>query len=87
MSNPQSFQPVNNSINAYNFGNLVPLVNLDQSGGYFGEYICKICNTGFTFSVDTRILPCKHGFHGQCVYDFLITGNNKFCPVCRKVYL
>ena len=79
----EEFKPDKNPVFIDKFENLAPLVTLDQSEGYFGEFVCKICNSGFSSSVDTRVLPCKHAFHGQCIYDFIIKGNNNFCPVCK----
>jgi hypothetical protein len=59
-------------IGAHNFLNVVPLVNLDNSLKFFEQDNCVIC---------------MHAFHGKCIYDTIVIGNQKTCPICRREYL
>ena len=86
MDAPKNLKSENIHIDPYNFGNLVPLVDLNASGGSFGEFFCKICKLCFKLDVDTRVLPCEHAFHGKCIYDFLVLQNQKYCPICKESY-
>ncbi|KAF9428099.1 hypothetical protein BGZ76_002062 [Entomortierella beljakovae] len=43
---------------------------------------CLVCMSEYEEGEDMRALPCKHGFHQECIDKWLTTGANK-CPVCR----
>lgn len=74
-------------IGAHNFLNVVPLVNLDNSLKFFEQDNCVICKENFSLDQETRSLPCMHAFHGKCIYDTIVIGNQKTCPICRREYL
>ena len=74
-------------IGPHNFLNVVPLVNLDNSLKFFGQDNCVICKENFSFDQETRSLPCMHAFHGKCIYDTIVIGNQKTCPICRREYI
>jgi len=44
---------------------------------------CTICQVGFDNNDETRILPCEHIYHVDCIDNWL-TNYNYMCPCCRK---
>ncbi len=44
---------------------------------------CTICQVGFDNDDETRILPCEHTYHIDCIDNWL-TNYNYMCPCCRK---
>lgn len=44
---------------------------------------CQVCLNDFLLDEDVRILTCHHGFHKDCIDQWLIEGQNK-CPLCRE---
>lgn len=68
------------------FLTLVPNVNVDQNLMYNGIYQCKICAQAFQLGGDTRVLPCGHAYHGNCVYNLMIIQNKKTCLHCGRTY-
>ena len=88
----QKFPPAANNtqglieINAGTFLSYVPLVTLDEYYSYYGEKICRVCGGEFSPKSDHRILPCKHVFHGQCIYNWMVINNKKYCPVDNARY-
>jgi len=45
---------------------------------------CSICLEKFEEQMKIKILPCEHGFHTECI-DEWITRDNDSCPVCRRI--
>lgn len=43
---------------------------------------CSVCLEAFFEGQPTRILGCSHGFHRECIDNWLI--NSLKCPVCRR---
>ena len=68
------------------FTSVVPLVTLDEYFTFHGERICAICKSEFSPKFDHRMLPCKHVFHGECIYKHMIIQNQKFCPIDNVQY-
>lgn len=44
---------------------------------------CTICQVGFENNDETRILPCDHTYHVDCIDNWL-TNYNYMCPCCRE---
>ncbi|OLY82237.1 E3 ubiquitin-protein ligase [Smittium mucronatum] len=44
---------------------------------------CLICMEEFKTGDPLRVLTCRHGFHADCVADWITKGAN-ICPVCRS---
>jgi hypothetical protein len=44
---------------------------------------CQVCLNNYQLEDFIRILPCHHGFHKECVDEWLTQGQNK-CPLCRE---
>nr|XP_019011765.1 uncharacterized protein I206_03871 [Kwoniella pini CBS 10737]OCF50546.1 hypothetical protein I206_03871 [Kwoniella pini CBS 10737] len=44
---------------------------------------CLICLSDYEPEEECRILNCKHGYHKECVDQWLIKGRNS-CPACRS---
>jgi hypothetical protein len=44
---------------------------------------CTICQVGFDNDDETRILPCEHTYHVDCIDNWL-TNYNYMCPCCRE---
>ncbi|KAJ4981220.1 hypothetical protein NE237_032057 [Protea cynaroides] len=42
---------------------------------------CMICMDEFVKGVEIARLPCKHFFHGECIFKWLENKNS--CPLCR----
>jgi len=45
---------------------------------------CPICLENFTEQVPLKLLPCKHGFHSNCIDPWIVESNNDTCPICRQ---
>jgi len=43
---------------------------------------CLICLSDYERGEEVRLLSCKHGFHKECVDQWLSKGANS-CPACR----
>jgi len=43
---------------------------------------CTICLESIGTQQETRELPCKHSFHGECLYGWI--RENPTCPNCRQ---
>ena len=48
-----------------------------------GNETCAICMEEFKDKDQTRILPCKHLFHPQCIDPWLIE-RSSMCPLCKQ---
>lgn len=47
-----------------------------------GSNSCLVCLSDFDEGETCCVLPCQHGFHRKCVFQWLkISGT---CPVCRQ---
>ena len=46
-----------------------------------GQDKCPICLVEFEKNDKGNVLPCKHGFHEQCIKEW--TKNHPTCPICR----
>ncbi|KAI8910121.1 hypothetical protein EDD86DRAFT_204578 [Gorgonomyces haynaldii] len=44
---------------------------------------CNICLQDYEDDEPLRILKCRHGFHQQCLDNWLVTSKNS-CPLCRQ---
>ncbi|KAI8606901.1 hypothetical protein BC830DRAFT_1175931, partial [Chytriomyces sp. MP71] len=57
----------------------------DQIKGLLGEtkQKCTVCLMDYEEADDLRILKCKHGFHADCI-DQWLTSNVNNCPICRS---
>ncbi|KAI9258059.1 hypothetical protein BDA99DRAFT_539075 [Phascolomyces articulosus] len=44
---------------------------------------CHVCLEKFELLENVRILPCKHGFHQECIDKWLMEAQNR-CPLCRN---
>ena len=42
--------------------------------------VCTICYEEYSEKRVYRITPCKHIFHHECIYEWLITNKRKVCP-------
>ena len=43
---------------------------------------CNVCLDEFEKGEKVKMLPCRHGYHNQCIEEWLITHGN--CPVCKQ---
>ncbi|KAL9100428.1 MAG: hypothetical protein Q9163_004193 [Psora crenata] len=43
---------------------------------------CSVCTDDFIKGQDTRVLPCKHKFHPECIDPWLLNVSGT-CPLCR----
>lgn len=75
------------AINIHNFGSVVPVVQLDIEKTYNGVKVCLVCHKEFDGDNDVRALPCGHPYHGECIYNTVISGNKKQCLCCLKLYV
>ena len=60
----------------------------DQSGIHDTDDTCNICLEPFTENdeITTSIVSkCSHGFHRQCITDWLMKHNE--CPCCRGTFI
>lgn len=44
---------------------------------------CLICLSDYEAGEECRVLACRHGYHRECVDQWLETGSNS-CPACRS---
>jgi len=44
---------------------------------------CLICLQPYEQEEELRILDCKHGYHKECLDQWIGAGHNN-CPMCRK---
>ncbi|OMJ92107.1 hypothetical protein SteCoe_5208 [Stentor coeruleus] len=83
------FKPVyENSefISSQNFESNVPVVQLNLKNSYNGFKVCIICQEKLAGDNDVRALPCKHPYHGKCIFNEMIIENKKKCLYCLKSY-
>jgi Zinc finger, C3HC4 type (RING finger) len=73
-------------IDESNFEELAPPIFPDDQGMYAGQSICLLCAINLMTEVDTRLLPCGHPFHKQCIFEYIIQKDNKICPKCNQKY-
>eukprot|EP00465_Bigelowiella_longifila_P007336 CAMPEP_0185255678 /NCGR_PEP_ID=MMETSP1359-20130426/4756_1 /TAXON_ID=552665 /ORGANISM="Bigelowiella longifila, Strain CCMP242" /LENGTH=325 /DNA_ID=CAMNT_0027839795 /DNA_START=377 /DNA_END=1354 /DNA_ORIENTATION=+ len=45
---------------------------------------CVICLEDFESGESIKVLPCKHGFHTQCIMPWFERSGD--CPICKKGY-
>mmetsp|Transcript_44851 Transcript_44851/g.72033 ORF Transcript_44851/g.72033 Transcript_44851/m.72033 type:complete len:425 (+) Transcript_44851:165-1439(+) len=45
---------------------------------------CVICLEDFKNGENIKVLPCKHGFHTQCIMPWFERSGD--CPICKKGY-
>jgi len=59
-----------------------PLVNESHENTYLHNDSCPICLEDFndTQTQSIAVLPCNHGFHDNCVKEWLISRGS--CPIC-----
>jgi hypothetical protein len=69
----------------------VPLYTPEQiaecySGKYYEEVTCILCREDFQMGDSIAVLQCGHGFHAECVDDFVCVGvtasRGPRCPMC-----
>lgn len=73
------------AIDQNSFNVLVPTVIIDEKGKFNDQNTCIICSNYFT-NEEIRALPCKHAFHGKCLYEMMFVRNHKVCPICKNQY-
>ena len=44
---------------------------------------CSICLGPYEQNDEMRVLPCRHGFHANCVEVWLSVDHTRRCPLCR----
>jgi len=44
---------------------------------------CAICLDDFTFGEKIKLLPCRHGFHADCI-DPWLKKSSELCPMCKQ---
>jgi len=47
---------------------------------------CAICLEDFTVNQKIKLLPCSHGFHGDCI-DPWLNHRSDLCPICKTSIL
>ena len=63
------------------FDEVLPVVRPDQNEiSTAQDLICTICFEEYSEEREYRITPCKHFFHYECIYAWLITNRKKKCP-------
>jgi len=45
--------------------------------------ICAVCMEEFSDGLPIKVLPCKHGFHADCIIPWL-RGFSDECPICKR---
>jgi hypothetical protein len=60
-----------------NFETLFPVV---QFGSEIRGESCTVCFEEFSDSGVLRVTPCKHVFHHDCLYQWLVVNDQKRCP-------
>jgi len=60
--------------NIYNYFNTIDYTN------------CIICFEKYKSKSDITLLPCKHYYHSDCLYDWITTSQSYNCPYCQKQY-
>lgn len=76
-------QAITIDLNSFNI--LVPVVMIDKKGRFNDQNTCIICANYFV-NEEIRQLPCKHAFHGKCLYEMMFVRNHKVCPICKFQY-
>jgi hypothetical protein len=56
-------------------------LSTQAAAGACGSSRCVICCEDYAIGDALRLLPCRHGFHQQCI-DAWLDGHKK-CPVCQ----
>lgn len=66
--------------------NQLPIIKFVQEEHGQRFDCCAICLEEFKNGDKIRELPCKHGYHKQCI-DPWLTANRKVCPLCKRTVL
>ncbi|KAL1921680.1 uncharacterized protein VTP21DRAFT_10322 [Calcarisporiella thermophila] len=59
----------------------VEVASIDR--GSLWNDACSICLNEFGANTLIRLLPCRHGFHSECVDSWLLE-EDALCPVCKQ---
>ena len=46
------------------------------------DLMCQVCYCDFEDGDELKVLPCGHGFHGECISPWL--KDHWTCPICKK---
>lgn len=54
--------------------------------GIVGDKMCAIDLVDFVKGDDIVLTPCKHGFHPECLKEWLesLSNPDKVCPCCKE---
>jgi len=64
---------------------ILPLARYSRGGGRRNRIHnerCPICLDDFEEGLNIKVLPCKHGFHSQCI-DPWLNDRSDLCPICK----
>ena len=67
-------------VTAKNFNQVLPVVKVGEEDTIEENMVCTICFEEYSERKEYRITPCKHYFHYECIYTWLITNRKKKCP-------
>ncbi|XP_004978362.1 E3 ubiquitin-protein ligase RNF181 [Setaria italica] len=59
----------------------LPETAVQSEGEIMGEKECAVCLGAYEASDTVRTLPCSHGFHERCIFQWLRV--SRLCPLCR----
>jgi hypothetical protein len=51
------------------------------------EDTCPVCLEKFDEKKQICITPCKHIYHYNCIYDYVLNTKDTLCPLCKFDYL
>jgi hypothetical protein len=79
--NPEERPRFRSKLALSNLQLFMPVAQYEWEGGREGE-VCSICLIEFERGEETRLTPCSHRYHRDCIDNWW--ESKMSCPICRR---